>query len=63
MLPLTRSAEKIVVYCSGGDCEDSLFACEDLLQAGVPFEKVFLYPGGMEEWRQMGMPVENGGDS
>jgi rhodanese-related sulfurtransferase len=63
VLPLTRSAKKIVVYCHGGDCEDSLFACEDLFQAGVPFEKVFLFAGGMEEWRQMGMPVANGGDS
>lgn len=63
VLPLTRYAEKIVVYCNGGDCEDSLFASEDLFEAGVAYEKVFLYTGGIEEWRQMGMPVENGGDS
>jgi rhodanese-related sulfurtransferase len=62
VLPLTRSAEKIVVYCNGGDCEDSLFASEDLFGAGVPYEKVFLYPGGIEEWRQRGMPVEKNGD-
>jgi rhodanese-related sulfurtransferase len=63
VLPLTRSAEKIIVYCNGGDCEDSLFVTQDLFEAGVAYEKVFLYTGGMDEWHQMGMPVENGGDS
>ena len=53
-------AEKVVVYCNGGDCEDSLFLCTDLSEFDVPDNKLFLYKGGWEEWVEKGMPVAEG---
>lgn len=52
------NAEKVIVYCSGGDCEDSIFMCRELLNMSVPYENVFLYPGGWKEWVARGGPTE-----
>ncbi|MEK6798764.1 MAG: rhodanese-like domain-containing protein [Planctomycetota bacterium] len=59
---LTRAngAEKVIVYCNGGDCEDSIFACRELIEAGIPSEAVYLYPGGWEEWTEKKMPAAAG---
>ena len=54
------AADKVVVYCSGGDCEDSIFACRDLLEFGVSYDSVYLFGGGWEEWISNGMPVAEG---
>lgn len=54
------AAEQVVVYCTGGDCEDSEFAALMLAQAGVPAERLYVYVGGMEEWEGKGLPVERG---
>lgn len=54
-------AQKIVVYCTGGDCEDSEFAAIFLRDAGIPKEKLFVYAGGINEWNTNGLPVEVGG--
>lgn len=61
VLPACQAAEQVVVYCTGGDCEDSEFAAIILRQAGIPAEKVFVYGGGMNEWAANGLPVEIGG--
>jgi len=53
-------AEKIVVYCGGGNCEDSIFVCKDLTDFDIPFEAIYLYSGGWKEWSQKGMPSEKG---
>lgn len=53
-------AEKVIVYCGGGDCEDSIFMCRELTEAGVPTEAVFLFEGGWKEWSASGMPTEGG---
>lgn len=58
VLPVCLTAETIVVYCNGGNCEDSEFAAVTLHQAGVPKEKLFVYVGGMTEWERKGRPVE-----
>ncbi len=60
VLPVVLAAEIIVVYCNGGDCEDSEFTAVFLRDAGVPNDRVRVYAGGMEEWRQQGLPVELG---
>lgn len=54
------AADKIIVYCNGGDCEDSKFMCGDLLELGVELKALFLYTGGWKEWEQKNMPVETG---
>jgi len=54
-------AEQIVVYCTGGECEDSESAALFLRDsAGVPGAKLFVYAGGMTEWEAAGLPVESG---
>jgi rhodanese-related sulfurtransferase len=60
VLPLCQVANQIVVYCNGGDCEDSEFAALTLNGAGIPKEKLFVYGGGMTEWIASGLPVELG---
>lgn len=60
VLSACTMAEKIIVYCGGGDCEDSEFATVLLGQAGVPRERIFIYPGGFTEWSAKGLPLELG---
>ncbi len=60
LLPLCQLAQEVVVYCNGGNCEDSEFAASFLLSAGVPKEKLVVYGGGLGEWETNGLPVEVG---
>ena len=60
VLPACLAATRIVVYCTGGDCEDSEFATLALAGSGVPREKLFIYPGGLADWQAAGQPVEIG---
>jgi rhodanese-related sulfurtransferase len=60
ILPLCLSAQKIVVYCNGGTCDDSEFAAIMLRDAGIPRENLFVYAGGITEWMTNGLPVETG---
>jgi len=60
VVPVCHQAEDIVVYCSGGDCEDSEFAALALTDAGVPATRLSVYGGGIEAWRTNGWPVEVG---
>ncbi len=60
VLPVCLAAEQIVVYCQGGDCEDSEFAALTLSSVGIAKEKLFVYGGGMTEWMTNGLPVELG---
>ncbi|MBN2445107.1 MAG: rhodanese-like domain-containing protein [Phycisphaerae bacterium] len=53
-------AEKVIVYCNGADCEDSLYLCGELLNNHVPLEKIRLFKGGWEEWEANDLPVETG---
>jgi rhodanese-related sulfurtransferase len=57
VLARANGVEKVIVYCGGGDCEDSIFLCRDLVEGGVPNETVYLYPGGWSEWTAKKMPV------
>lgn len=60
VLPLAQAAEKVIVYCNGGDCEDSEFATIELRNRGVDPTRLFIYVGGMKEWEAGGLPVEKG---
>jgi rhodanese-related sulfurtransferase len=60
VLPACLAATRIVVYCTGGDCEDSEFATIALAGSGVPREKLFIYTGGLADWQAAGQPVETG---
>jgi rhodanese-related sulfurtransferase len=60
VLPLCQTAEQIVVYCNGGDCEDSKHTAIFLRDAGIPASKLLVYAGGIMEWTTNGLPVETG---
>ena len=46
---MCQAAEQVVVYCTGGECEDSDTAAILLRDAGVPTAKLFVYGGGFAE--------------
>ena len=53
-------ADQVVVYCNGGDCEDSQLTASLLADAGIPKDKLLVYAGGIAEWATNGLPVEIG---
>jgi len=60
VLPACMNAFKVIVYCSGGACEDSEFAALELFDRGLDPSKVFIYPGGVGLWKRKGQPLEQG---
>jgi len=60
VLPVCQKAEQIVVYCNGGDCDDSESAALLLRDMGIPNQKLFVYGGGFMEWTTNNLPVETG---
>ena len=60
VLPPCLSARWIVVYCNGGNCDDSELAAVMLQEANIPSERLLVYGGGMAEWMAQGRPTETG---
>ena len=50
---------EIVVYCANPDCEDSIATAQRLQALG--YTNVCHYPGGKNEWRDAGLPLERAG--
>jgi len=51
----------IVIYCSGGACEDSHMLAEKLW--GIQFNNVYVYKDGFPDWQKRGGAVRTGGQS
>ena len=45
----------IVIYCSGGECEDSHMLAQKLYFVG--FDNVLVYKDGFPDWQKRGLPV------
>jgi rhodanese-related sulfurtransferase len=60
VLPACQKATKVVVYCRGGDCDDSESAALLLRDVGIPNQKIFVYAGGFTVWTTNRLPVETG---
>jgi rhodanese-related sulfurtransferase len=60
VMPACRAAAQIVVYCYGGDCDDSKSAAHLLREVGIPNGKLFIYAGGITDWSTNRQPVEIG---
>jgi rhodanese-related sulfurtransferase len=61
VVPVCQAAQQVVVYCNGGNCDESILAARllrDLPQVGG--EKIFVYAGGIAEWTTNGLAVEIG---
>lgn len=48
----------VVVYCSGGECEDSHMLAEKLYRVG--FDNVLVYKDGFPDWQKRNLPVAKG---
>jgi rhodanese-related sulfurtransferase len=48
----------LVIYCSGGDCEDSHMLAEKLHMFG--FNNCLVYADGFPDWEKRAQPVEKG---
>ena len=51
-------SQPVVVYCSGGDCEDSHTLAQKLYFVG--FDNVLVYKDGFPDWQKRGLPVSKG---
>jgi len=61
-LPLNIPFEKtIVVYCEGGDCQESLGLAKVL--HGQGYKNIRVFTGGWAEWLRTGHPTAEGNDS
>ena len=50
----------VIVYCNGGDCEDSLHLAADLSSLyGIPTENIYVFEGGLNEWVRKGHSTES----
>jgi rhodanese-related sulfurtransferase len=48
----------IVIYCSGGDCEDSHMLAEKLYMVG--FNNLLVFKDGFPAWQKRGLPAVKG---
>jgi rhodanese-related sulfurtransferase len=61
VVPVCQTAQQIVFYCNGGDCDESEHTAIFLRDSiPIPKEKVFVYGGGLNEWTTNGLPIEVG---
>jgi rhodanese-related sulfurtransferase len=61
MLEELRAADIIVIYCAGGDCEDSIQLATDLVFThGLTQELIAIFEGGFAEWVDAGLAVRAG---
>jgi rhodanese-related sulfurtransferase len=60
VFPACQAAEQVVVYCNGGDCDDSESAAITLREVGIASRKFYIYGDGIPDWITNGLPVETG---
>lgn len=48
----------LVIYCSGGECEDSHMLAQKLW--GIGYNNIRIYPAGWPEWSGKGLPLARG---
>ena len=61
VLDAMKEAGYVMIYCAGGECEDSIFLATDLVyQWGIDKDVLYIFEGGMEEWKDLGLPIATG---
>ena len=61
ILPRLAEAMVIVIYCTGGNCEDSIFLANDLVyRHGIASEIIYIFEGGIQAWREASLPLNKG---
>lgn len=51
-----KKDQLMIIYCGGPKCEQAEHLVDELEEMG--FSSVFLFPGGMDEWRAAGYPID-----
>ncbi|MBL7995760.1 rhodanese-like domain-containing protein [bacterium] len=51
-----KKNDPYVVYCKGPNCNQAQLLADTMHKAG--FTKIFLFPGGMQEWRLAQYPMD-----
>ena len=54
---LLAECNTIIIYCEGFHCTDSSMLAMELHKKG--YQDIFIYKGGIEEWMELGNPVES----
>jgi rhodanese-related sulfurtransferase len=63
IMPMLEEAGVIVVYCNGGDCEDSILLATSLIQQfAINYDNVYVYEGGIKEWQEREQELTVGND-
>ncbi|MCH2101827.1 MAG: rhodanese-like domain-containing protein [Planctomycetes bacterium] len=63
LLDELRAADLVIIYCAGGDCEDSIQLATDLVFIhGLSHEVIAIYEGGYEEWVNHDLAVATAGE-
>jgi|FLOH01.1.fsa_nt_gi rhodanese-related sulfurtransferase len=61
LLPTLKQAAMVVVYCTGGDCEDSIFLSNSLVyHYGMDKDSISIFEGGVALWEEQGSPLKEG---
>ena len=47
-------AKKIIIFCNGSWCAQSVYAIKELVNLGYPKDKLFWYRGGLQDWIGLG---------
>ncbi len=61
VLDFATDAEIVIIYCNGGECEDSIQAARYLteeIEEPLPFEIVHVFEGGIQAWHEAGYERE-----
>jgi len=49
------AGKKLLVFCNGPWCQQSIRAIKGLMRHGYPPEKLYYYRGGMQSWQSLGL--------
>jgi rhodanese-related sulfurtransferase len=58
VLPRLSVDERLGVYCTGPDCDDSEMLAKELYALG--YRKLCVFKGGIEKWEEAGLELEYG---
>lgn len=58
VLPAARNAAKVVIYCHGGSCEDSIHTARMLIELGVNRNAIQIFDAGIESWKAANLPIQ-----
>jgi len=56
VIPTIPKDREVIIYCSGTECELSLFLARDMVYHG--YENVYIFYGGWREWERARLPME-----